>query len=96
MKELATIDPIAEVPDIPLVEIPKAIYHKPKQYFFGNSVRIEYFTADNEWCVMASATMKSIECTGLVSNLLNSLVEVNSIASKQRKANGSKRNGIMY
>ena len=70
VKELATTDHIAEVPDIPLVEIPKAIYHKPKQHFFENSVRIEDFTADNEWCVMASATMKLIECAGLVSNLV--------------------------
>ena len=67
------MDPIAEVPDIPPVEIPKAICHKPKQYCFGKSVTIEEFTADNQcWCVMASATIKSIECAELVSNLLNS------------------------
>ena len=81
VKDLATTDPIAEVPDIPPVEIPKAICRKPKQCFFGNSVRIENFTANNEWCVLASATMKSIECAGLVSNLLSSLDDVNSIAS---------------
>jgi len=75
------MDPIAEVPDIPPVEIPKAICHKPKQYCFGKSVTIEEFTADNQWCVMASATIKSIECAELVSNLLNSLDIVNSIAS---------------
>ena len=81
VQDLATTDHIAEVPDIPPVEIPKAICHKPKQCFFGNSVRIENFTANNEWCVMASATMKSIECAGLVYNLLSSLDDMNSIAS---------------
>ena len=48
VKELATTDPITEVPDIPLVEIPKAICHQSEQHFFGNSVRIEEFTADNQ------------------------------------------------
>ena len=41
VKVLATTDPIAEVPDIPLVQIPKAILQKPKQYFVGHSAKIE-------------------------------------------------------
>ena len=58
---------------------------KPKLFFFWNSARIEDFTADTQSCLMASTSMRSIECAGLVSDLFGSLGVVNSIASAVSK-----------
>ena len=80
VKDLASIKPIAEEPDLPDVELPTCLIPKPSVFVFQGPSGLESFTANKDWCLAAASAIKSIQHRGLVDTLLEDMDGLNSSA----------------